>query len=332
MLNVTRKLLVFLFGKLNKRHAGIVAGNLQIAFPNQSQKERAILVQKIYHHFSEVFVAVIHIFVKQKPEKIIKPIEIKHLEYLEQALEKKKGVILFSAHFGNWELVPFILNRRLGVTLNSIARKMDNPLVEKKVLEFRKFMGSSVIDKANAARTMLKCLEKNGIVYLLIDQNTIEREGVYVEFFGRTVTAVPSVSQLHLKRNIPVLPLFLHYEADRFVLEFQPELDAAAILAGHDSAGKKGAAGNKNENIRRLTQWSTTVIENQIRKHPEQWFWFHNRWKNSPSLYVQKEELKKTQEKTQEKEQEKTQEKTQEKIQLTKKKKKTDDVKIKNDY
>lgn len=275
MLKFNRKLLRFIFGTFSKRHPGIVAKNLKLAYPDYSEAERIRLTEKIYRHFSTVLVEDIFIFVKRKPEKILRPVHVENLEYLEHALEKKRGAILFSAHFGNWELVPYILSRQLGVTLNSIARKMDNPLIEKKVLAFREFMGSSVIDKRNALRTMLKRLEKNGIVYLLIDQNTIEREAVFVEFFGETVAAVPSVSKLHLKKDIPVIPLFLHYEKERIVLELQPEISATEVCKESNNNGE-------TQCIHALTQCCTTIIEKKIRQHPEQWLWFHNRWKTKP--------------------------------------------------
>jgi KDO2-lipid IV(A) lauroyltransferase len=280
LVNFSKRALRYLFGKLSKKHPGIVAKNLKIAFPQQSDVERTALTERIYRHFSTVFVDIICLFVKKDPGKILKPIEIIHLDYLQQAMEKKQGVILFSAHFGNWELVPYILSRELGVKLNSIARKMDNVLIERKVLAFREFMGSAVIDKKNALRTMLKRLEDNGIVYLLIDQNVIEREAVFVDYFGETVSAVPSVSLLHIKRQVPVMPLFLHYEEDKIVMEFQPELNAAEVCKEIDKIKENG---NRDECIRQLTQWSTTKIEEQVRLYPEQWLWFHNRWKTKPS-------------------------------------------------
>jgi len=270
LVKFNRKVLRFLFGKLSKKRPGIVKRNLDIAFPNKSEEEIAKLTAAIYRHFSSIFIEIITIFVKKNPGKILKKIEIRNLEFLEQSLTKKKGVILFSAHFGNWELVPFILSRKLNLKINSIARKMDNALVEKKVRQFREFMGSAVIDKRNAIRTILKRLEKNGIVYLLIDQNTIEREAVFVDFFGKPVSAVPSVSQLHLKKEIPVVPLFLHYEKDKIVLELFEEVEFTGT-------------GNQEEDIKRLTQQCTSMIEEKVKQYPEQWFWFHNRWKTRPT-------------------------------------------------
>jgi KDO2-lipid IV(A) lauroyltransferase len=266
MVKFNRKFLRFLFAKISKRHHGIVQKNLKIAFPDDPEEKISALRTAIYRHFSAVLVEIIYMFIKKKPGKILKPIEITNLHYLEEALKNKKGVIIFSAHFGNWELIPYILNRELNMKINSIAREMNNPLVEKKVKQFREYMGSAVIYKKNSVRTILGRLKNNEIVYLLIDQHTIRREAVYVDFFGETVPAVPTVSRLHIKQGIPALPVFLHYEEDKIVLELMEEI-------------RFPGSGDRERDIQRLTQWCIAVIEEKIRRYPEQWFWFHNRWK-----------------------------------------------------
>jgi KDO2-lipid IV(A) lauroyltransferase len=270
LINVNKRLLVFFFRHIGKRYLGVVEKNLKIAFPHHSEDEHSTLRDNIYRHFSSVFIEIIYLFSKRKPEKILKKIEVNNIEILKKALEKKKGVILFSAHFGNWELIPYILRKHVNTKIFSIAREMDNPLVEKLVKRFREQMGSTVIYKENAIRTVLKMLEKNCIVCLLIDQNTIEREAVFVDFFGKKVSAVPSVSQLHLKKGKPVIPIFLHYETDKIVFELLEEIHFTGT-------------GNLRNDIIQITQHCTTLIEENVRKYPEQWFWFHNRWKTRPT-------------------------------------------------
>lgn len=271
LIKLNQRLVRYLLIKLSKRHSGVVARNLKIAFPHYTAGEISALTRSISHHFSSVFIEIITIFAKKQPEQILKKVEIFHPEVLARALDKKKGVILFSAHLGNWELIPLVMSRQFNQKVNSVARHMNNPLVEKKVKQFRKYMGSELIDKRNAIRTILKRLEKNGIVYLLIDHNTIAREGVFVDFFGKPASTVTSVSQLHLKRGIPIIPIFIHYEKDKIVLEMLEEIDAAGT-----------STGNQKEDIAQLTQRCTSIIEEKIRQYPEQWFWFHNRWKTRP--------------------------------------------------
>lgn len=271
LIRFNRAVLGFLLKRVSKRHLAYMKKNLGMAFPRWTPEQVSGHMEAVCRHFAMVFVEIILMFVKRKPDKILKPIEVKNIEAVEKALEKQKGVILFSAHFGNWELVPYILNRRLDLKINSIAREMNNPLIERKVLQFREYMGSEVIYKKNSVRTMLKRFEDNGVVFLLIDQNTIEREAVFVDFFGHPTSAVPSVSQLHLRKDIPVVPLFLHYEEDKIVLEILDEVKLDK------------STGNREDDTVRLTQQCTALIEEHIRKHPEQWLWFHDRWRTQPS-------------------------------------------------
>lgn len=130
-------------------------------------------------------------------------------------------------------------------------------------------MGSRIIYKQGSLRTILKRLSSNEIVYLLIDQNTVPREGVFVDFFAKKATTITTVSQLYLKKNIPVVPVFLHYQGQEIVLDILPEI--AYPVPGQDPAA-----------LTELTQQLTWLIEAQIKKFPEQWFWFHNRWKTKP--------------------------------------------------
>lgn len=269
MVKFNKRMLDWLGRRLSKKHVGIVGKNLKLAFPGQSDEEHTKLKDAVYHHFSSIFVEIVYMFVKKNPGKLLKEIEVNNIDVLEKALKKKKGVIVFSAHFGNWELIPFILSRHLDQPIGSIAREMDNPLVEAVVKRFREHMGSTIIYKKNSLRTMLKMLEDNKVIYLLIDQNTIEKEAVFVEFFGQNVGAVPSVSLMYLKKDKPVIPLFLHYEEDRIVLDLLEEIQFTG-------------SGDHTQDLKALTQLCTTIIEENIRKYPEQWFWFHNRWKTRP--------------------------------------------------
>ena len=269
LLKLNIKFVSFLFKNISKKHSNMVTKNLKIAFPDRSQLEISELKEKVYSHFSSIFIETMYLYLKRKPEKILKKIEVNNLEYIKNALNNSNGVILFSGHFGNWELAPFILSRGLNTKLYSIAREMDNPLVEKVVKDFREYMGSYIIYKKGSIRTILKLLNENKIVCFLIDQNTVQREAIFVDFFERKTSAITTVSQLHLKRETPVIPLFLHYEKDKIVMEIQEEV-------------KFKRTGDTDEDIKQLTQKYTTMIEKKIKEFPEQWFWFHNRWKTKP--------------------------------------------------
>jgi KDO2-lipid IV(A) lauroyltransferase len=261
--------LVFFFKRFSRRHFRLVESNLTAAFPDASPHERRDLQDRIYGHFGRLFVEIIRTFARRQPQAILARSRILHPEFIEHALMKKRGLLVFSAHFGNWEWLPLILHTRFKKNIFSVARPMDNPLIEGKVRNFREAMGSIVIYKKNSLRHILAKLADNEIVCLLIDQNAVPREGVFVDFFGRKASTITSVAQLHLKKNIPVLPAFLHYEGREIVLEIQPEI-------------KLPRSGNEHDDLLALTQHMTGLIEGQIRRFPEQWLWFHDRWKTRP--------------------------------------------------
>ena len=268
-LELERKLLVFFLKKASPRHSRLVAANLALAFPADPAARRDHLKTRVYDHFGRVFMEILRTFARGDTRSVLARTRVNHAEILEGALEKGRGVIVFSAHFGNWEWIPLVLRDRLGRDIHSIARPMDNPLIENKVRKFREAAGSQVIYKQGSLRTILKRLGNNNIVYLLIDQNTVPREGVFVDFFATKAATVTTVSQLVLKKNIPAVPVFLHYEGDAIVVDVLPEIDFPV-------AGGDGAA------VTSLTQELTRLIEEQVRRFPEQWFWFHDRWKTRP--------------------------------------------------
>ena len=268
-LRLQQRLLVFFLKKGSPRHSRLISRNLALAFPTTPPAWRAELKKKIYAHFARIFVEIARVFARHDTRSILERTRVEHLEFLERALEKGRGVIVFSAHFGNWEWIPLILHQRLGRDIYSIARPMDNPLIENKVRQFRTDMGSQVIYKQGSLRTILKRLAANDIVTLLIDQNTVPREGVFVDFFASQAATITTVSQLFLKKNIPVVPAFLHYEGQEIVFEVLPEVDFTTGQARPDA-------------VTGLTQALTRRIEEQVRRFPAQWFWFHDRWKTRP--------------------------------------------------
>jgi KDO2-lipid IV(A) lauroyltransferase len=263
------KILIFLLKKGSRKHSRLIAHNLANAFPMATPSSLEELKKNIYKHFGNVFVEIARTFARRNPQAILARTRILHPEVLERALQKNRGLIIFSAHFGNWEWIPLILHTHLNKDIQSIARPMDNALIEKKVREFREAMGSKIIYKHGSLRTILNRLASNEIVYLLIDQNTVPREGIFIDFFAQKASAITTVSQLYLKKNIPVVPVFLHYERQEIILDCLPEINYSRY-------------NNWNGDLLALTQQMAGLIETQIRKFPEQWFWFHDRWKTKP--------------------------------------------------
>lgn len=268
-LALERRALVALLRLGGRRHAQRVARNLALSFPGAAPAWRQDLQGRIYDHFAAVFLELAHAFGRNATRAVLERARVSGMENLERALGKGHGAVVFSAHFGNWEWLPLLLSDRLGRPVHSVARPMDNPLIEARVRAFREALGSRIIYKQGSLRTILKRLAENEVVYLLIDQNAVAREGVFVDFFGRPAATVATPAQLHLKKGIPLVPAFLHYEKEEVVLEVLPEI-------GFSARGDEPAA------VTRLTQELTRLIEEQVRRFPEQWLWFHDRWRTRP--------------------------------------------------
>ena len=187
---------------------------------------------------------------------------------IRQALREGRGVLVFSAHFGNWEVAAEAI-ARLG-PLNVVARPLDNPLIEARLGRFRNGLGAKVISKFQAAKPILQALRSNEIVAILIDQNVQRREAVFVNFFGLAAATTPSLAAFHLRTRSPLVPVFCHPgpQASYLIrvgqpLSFEPSTDTTA-------------------DVLKITQASTKMIETEIRREPGLWFWFHNRWKTQP--------------------------------------------------
>jgi len=261
--------LVLFFFRCDPLRSRIVAANLQIAFPDWTPAARAELIRRFRRHFAAVVVEIGRCFARRDRGHVLAHGEVRGLEHIRQALAAGRGAILFSAHFGNWEWIPLLLSEKLEQPLHSIARPMNNPLVEERVLALRRWAGSEIMYRQGALKWMLKHLQAGRLIFSLIDQNTVPREGVFVDFFGRPACTSSATAQLHLKKGVPLVPLFLHYEGDRFVLEVQEQIHFTG-------------SGDYARDVTVLTQRLTAVIEAAVRRHPEQWFWFHHRWKNQP--------------------------------------------------
>ena len=196
-------------------------------------------------------------------------VTIEGWDYFRDAYEGGKGVILITGHFGNWELLGVAISL-LGRPFFTVARQLDNQLLDKKVNDMRSIGGNKVIYKKNALSESLRLLKKGETVGFLLDQNTNKKEGVFVEFLGIEASTNRGVAMIALKSRAPVIPVFIIRDGPthhRIVFEKRVEVTRSADISGE---------------IARNTKEFTKVIESYIIRYPDQWLWVHDRWKTRP--------------------------------------------------
>ena len=186
-------------------------------------------------------------------------------EHFERARARGKGVLFATAHLGNWELSAFA-HALLAEPLNIVVRPLDNPFIDSLVERRRTLSGNRLIDKTDAARSILRALRKGEAVGVLIDQNSSESEGVFVDFFGIKACANLAFARIAAHSGAAVVPGFALWDPQlaRYTLRFFPEIE----ITGDSSSD---------------TQRLQTILENVIRQYPDQWLWIHRRWKTRPS-------------------------------------------------
>ena len=191
---------------------------------------------------------------------------------LAKALEKRRGVIIVSAHLGNWEL----LAQRMvaaGFASSTLARLNPNPYLGQWIVQQRASFGLNVIDRSDpgAARSVLSALKQNHLVGFLIDQDT-RVQSRHVPFFGRPASTPIGAAQFALRQDIPVFAMFMQREQGKHRISVQ------------EIGLEKYKSRSKEEGIKALTAEMTKHIENAVREHPSEWMWFHERWKTQALL------------------------------------------------
>lgn len=243
--------------------------NLQHAFPNLSERERVALLRGCFRNFGRLLAAFSH-FNAGNLDRLKSFVECDGLERIDAARAQGRGVILFTGHLGAWELTSFALSM-FGRPLSFLVRRIDNPKIEALIDPFRTRLGNRTINKLSAAREMLHVLRTGGTLGILVDLNTHEHEGIFVDFFGLQASTTFILAKLAMRTGAPVLPVFAPWDAKR--RRFLIKVDEPLALS---------RTGDEENDARELTQCFTKVVEKYVRLYPDQWLWIHRRWKTRP--------------------------------------------------
>ena len=244
--------------------------NLRLAFPERSPDERRRLLRGCFQNLGRLL-GVFSQFATANPQSLKRIIDCEGLEHIDAAQRKGKGVILFTGHVGAWELSSFALSL-FDHPLSFLVRRIDNSKIETLIERARTRLGNRTIDKTSAAREMLQILQAGGTLGILVDLNTLDREGIFVDFFGVPASTTFMLAKLALRTGADVLPVFAPWDKQR--QRFLLKIDGPLAI---------DRTGDEEEDVRRLTQSFTSIVETYVRRYPDQWLWIHRRWKTRPT-------------------------------------------------
>ena len=256
-----------LLGALDRGHLHLAERQLgEAGFPPE---EAARLARALYAHLGMCVAELAWVERRVAAGAVGEWVRIEGLEHVQAAAARGQGFGLVTGHLGNWELGAVAMGSA-GVPLSVVARPLDNPRLDARLVALRRAGGSEVIQKRNALRAIREVLSRGRGVVMLIDQDAREH-GVFVDFFGRQASTIPSIAAIALRTGAPLLVTAMRREPGNLthVLSFEP-VDPPV------------STGDGKEDARRLTALLTARLEARIRQAPEQWLWMHRRWKTRP--------------------------------------------------
>jgi len=253
---------------VDRKHRRIALDNLTSAFGCEKKPhEIEVLAKRVFKNLARI-VFEVGWSLRLKRKDLDKFFSVEGLSRLENAYQKDKGVLVLTAHFGNWELLT-IIAAMTGYPTSIVVRPLDFAPLEAFFKRLRTRFGGKLIGK-NSMREVLGSLKQKNMIGLLMDQNVDWYEGVFVDFFGHTACTSKGLALLALKTKTPVVPLFLVREKSGFKAEI-----------GHEVQLIK--TGDMRKDIEANTKQYNNIIESIIRRYPDQWFWVHQRWKTRSS-------------------------------------------------
>jgi KDO2-lipid IV(A) lauroyltransferase len=238
--------------------------HLRMAYPDLPDHEVNEIARRCGVHICVTLCELLHMLGRDL-DTLLGYVDVEGWEHVEAARKQARPMIVLTGHYGNWELLSSTINGR-GVGVFGFARKMQDPWIEQLMLDMRRRFGSRTIMRGTpgAARLLVETLRQNGAIGVLHDQDT-RGEGTWVPFFGRPAFTPIGPARLALRYDAIVVPAFIERRADgRHLARFHEALK----LPDEPIAA---------------TALMTRAIEEQIRRCPEQWVWFHRRWRRQPA-------------------------------------------------
>jgi KDO2-lipid IV(A) lauroyltransferase len=244
--------------------------NLALAFPELSEARRREIARESWRHAAWGMIDAARARTWSDDE-LRRRVRFEHFERAEKALARGRGALILTLHFGSIELALMAAPLR-GVHVTVVGRPLPNPWIRRHMAQQRTRTGARLLEHEDVASRILGALREGRCVAFLNDQYARRRGGILAPLFGARCYTAPGIALLALRSGAPVLPFYTVREApDRHRCVVLPELELVRT-------------GDVRRDVRRATAQTNQVLEEIIRRHPEQWLWSHRRFRRSPDL------------------------------------------------
>ncbi|MBI4745752.1 MAG: hypothetical protein HY786_04230 [Deltaproteobacteria bacterium] len=251
--------------RLDERHRRIALENIASTLGLKGTEADKIVLS-VFENLGMVLAEFIKIPTIDK-SFLDKSVSVEGFENYLKAKSEGKGVLMLGAHLGNWELLGATLLLKMGEVASVVYMKTKNPYVDRFIDSIRKSYGIKTIPHHNAMKPVLTALRRGEAVGILLDQHGGHKEAIKIDFIGRPAATSMGLALMALRTGAPVVPMFMVRDGDdrfRFIYEKPIHLEKS---------------GDLEKDIKDGTIIFNKVIEDYVRRYPEQWFWVHRRWK-----------------------------------------------------
>ena len=240
--------------------------NLRAAFPEKEERERRAILDACWRHFGREILQYLQMR-NLSLDEVAERCPFYNTHLLEEAIAHGKGTLVISAHWGGWEAAGLALMAHVR-NVRTVARPLDNELLERDLQQLRAKTGAEVVDRRRAARVLLRGLAQNAVVVLLPDQAVLPREGILSPFLGRPAWTTDAPAKMALRAGSTIVFGFCIPDGLRHRLDFQESIRVDQL-------------GEEERNPVQLTKRINDVISRRIAERPELWLWMHDRWKGT---------------------------------------------------
>jgi Kdo2-lipid IVA lauroyltransferase/acyltransferase len=243
--------------------------NLRLALPEKSRREHVRILRGVFTSLGRQL-AELCLFPRYTKENVSRVVVYDGFENFERALARGKGVLFLTAHLGAWELSAFAHSLH-GHPLKIVMRPLDNVYLDRLSRRYRTMHGNATVDKDDFVRGLLSAMRNGETVGILMDTNMTPPQGVFVAFFGIPACTASGLARIALRTDAAVVPGFTVW--DPVLRKYRLRFDSAVNLI---------RTGNDDADAIANTALFTKIIEDYVRRYPDQWLWVHRRWKTRP--------------------------------------------------